>query len=227
MKTTILIMLFLSIILLNGCKDKKQDKTLNLLDSTFTVTPTVTNNYYFAGKYQYQTNKATLEDQATGSTLTINNGEIANKLEKQYLALKLHDGKYVSVQLLGHLTPTNKIGHASTNHLTVTQIISLHPETNTRIPQLTGNYITYVPNNIKPTELFTFSLHPDYTYTFSINNLSANSSRNATGKWFLLNTNEIQFSNNTLANFKNEAFINDDGTQLTFKFSKRIYYKQE
>ena len=227
MKTTILITLVLSITLLHGCKDNAQSKTANLSDSTFAVTPTVTNNYYFAGEYQFQANKATLKDQATGTILIINNGEIATQLEKQYLALKLPDGKRVRVQLLGHLSPANEVEHTSPNHLTVTRIISLHPGTNTRAPQLTGEYITYVPNNIKPTERFTFSLHPDYTYTFRIYNLGVNSSRDAIGKWFLLNENEIQFSNNILTSFTNEAFINDDGTQLTFKLSKRIYYKQE
>lgn len=227
MKTTILITLVLSTTLFQGCKDKAQHETANLSDSTFAATPTVTNNYYFAGEYLFQTNQATLKDQATGTTLTINNGEIASELEKQYLALKLPDGKRVSVQLLGHLSPVNEVEHTSPNHLTITQIISLHPGTNTHAPQLTGEYITYVPNNIKPTERFTFSLHPDYTYTFRIYNLGANFSRDATGKWFLLNENEIQFSNNILTSFTNEAFINDDGTQLTFKLSKRIYYKQE
>lgn len=227
MKTTILITLVLSTTLFQGCKDKAQHETANLSDSTFAATPTVTNNYYFAGEYLFQANKATLKDRATGTTLIINNGEIASELEKQYLALKLPDGKHVSVQLLGHLSPVNEVEHTSPNHLTITQIISLHPGKNTRAPQLTGEYITYVPNNIKPTERFTFSLHPDYTYTFRIYNLGANFSRDATGKWFLLNENEIQFSNNILTSFTNEAFINDDGTQLTFKLSKRIYYKQE
>ena len=227
MKTMILITLLLPMVLLNGCKDKTHDKVSNIPDSTFAATPTVTNNYYFAGEYLFQANKATLKDRATGTTLIINNGEIASELEKQYLALKLPDGKHVSVQLLGHLSPVNEVEHTSPNHLTITQIISLHPGTNTRAPQLTGEYITYVPNNIKPTERFTFSLHPDYTYTISIYNLSANSSRDATGKWFLLNKNEIQFTNNPLTSFTNEAFIHDDGRQLTFKLSKRVYYKQE
>ena len=223
----ILITLLLPMVLLNGCKDKTQDKVSNIPDSTFAATPAITNNYYFAGEYQYQTDKATLKDQATGSTFTINNGEIATQLAEQYLALKLSSGKGVSVQLLGHLSPANDVEHTSMNGLTVTQIIGLHPGTNPRGTHLTGDYITYVPNNIKPTERFTFSLHPDYTYTFSIYNLSANSSRNATGKWFLLNKNEIQFTNNPLTSFTNEAFIHDDGKQLTFKLSKRVYYKQE
>ena len=222
MKTMILITLLLPMVLLNGCKDKPQGKASNMPDSTFAATPAITSNYYFAGEYLYQTDKATLKDQATGSTFTINNGEIATRLAEQYLALKLPTGKGVSAQLLGHLSPTNDVEHTSTNGLTVTQITGLHPGTNPRGARLTGDYITYVPNNIKPTERFTFSLHPDYTYTFSIYNLSANSSRDAIG-----NKNEIQFTNDPLTSFTNEAFINDDGRQLTFKLSKRIYYKQE
>ena len=100
MKTMILITLLLPMVLLNGCKDKTQDKVSNIPDSTFAATPAITNNYYFVGEYQYQTDKATLKDQATGSTFTINNGEIATQLAEQYLALKLPTGKGVSVQLL-------------------------------------------------------------------------------------------------------------------------------
>ena len=80
MKTMILITLLLPMVLLNGCKDKTQGKVSNIPDSTFAATPAITNNYYFAGEYQYQTDKATLKDQATGSTFTINNGEIATQL---------------------------------------------------------------------------------------------------------------------------------------------------
>ena len=60
MKTTILITLVLSTTLFQGCKDKAQHETANLSDSTFAATPTVTNNYYFAGEYLFQANKATL-----------------------------------------------------------------------------------------------------------------------------------------------------------------------
>ena len=148
MKTMILITLLLPMALLNGCKDKTQGKASNIPDSTFAATPAITNNYYFAGEYQYQTDKATLKDQATGSTFTINNGEIATQLAEQYLALKLSSGKGVSVQLLGHLSPANDVEHTSMNGLTVTQIIGLHPGTNPRGTHLTGDYITYVPNNI-------------------------------------------------------------------------------
>ncbi|MFR7812054.1 MAG: hypothetical protein ACLU4N_23990 [Butyricimonas faecihominis] len=93
MKTMILITLLLPMVLLNGCKDKTQGKVSNIPDSTFAATPAITNNYYFAGEYQYQTDKATFKDQATGSTFTINNGEIATQLAEQYLALKLPSGK--------------------------------------------------------------------------------------------------------------------------------------
>ena len=123
MKTMILITLLLPMVLLNGCKDKPQGKASNMPDSTFAATPAITSNYYFAGEYLYQTDKATLKDQATGSTFTINNGEIATRLAEQYLALKLPTGKGVSAQLLGHLSPTNDVEHTSTNGLTVTQII--------------------------------------------------------------------------------------------------------
>ena len=80
MKTMILITLLLPMVLLNGCKDKPQGKASNMPDSTFAATPAITSNYYFAGEYLYQTDKATLKDQATGSTFTINNGEIATRL---------------------------------------------------------------------------------------------------------------------------------------------------
>lgn len=219
--------LFLSIIL-NGCKYTSQNKQTNTPDSTFAITPIITHDYYFAGEYLYQNNKATLQDYATGSILIINKGEIASQLEREYLALKLPSGEKVSVCLYGKITSSHHTGHNSEKYLDITRILRLNPENKTLSPRLlTGDYITYIPNNIKPSERFTFSLHPDYTYTFSIYNLGANSTRNASGTWHLLRDNEIQFTNNSLTNFTNEAFINNDRTQLTFKFSKRIYYKQE
>ena len=97
--------------------------------------------------------------------------------------------------------------------------------TNVVIQRLTGDVTT--PKNRR----FAFTA---LSLTTASSNLAApvvavstNSSRDATGKWFLLNKNEIQFTNNPLTSFTNEAFINDDGRQLTFKLSKRIYYKQE
>ena len=64
MKTMILITLLLPMELLNGYKDKPQGKASNMPDSTFAATPAITSNYYFAGEYLYQTDKATLKDQA-------------------------------------------------------------------------------------------------------------------------------------------------------------------
>ena len=64
MKTMILITLLLPMEHLNGYKDKPQGKTSNIPDSTFAATPAITSNYYFAGEYLYQTDKATLKDQA-------------------------------------------------------------------------------------------------------------------------------------------------------------------
>ena len=60
----ILITLLLPMELLNGYKDKPQGKTSNIPDSTFAATPAITSNYYFAGEYLYQTDKATLKDRA-------------------------------------------------------------------------------------------------------------------------------------------------------------------
>ena len=107
-------------------------------DSTFAATPAITSNYYFAGEYLYQTDKATLKIKLTGSTFCINNGEIATRLAEQYLALKLPTGKGVSVNYSTSLSPTNDVDHTSTNGLTVTQIIGLHPGTNPRGARLTG-----------------------------------------------------------------------------------------
>jgi hypothetical protein len=67
MKTMILITLLLPMVLLNGCKDKPQGKASNMPDSTFAATPAITSNYYFAGEYLYQTDKATLKPQVPRS----------------------------------------------------------------------------------------------------------------------------------------------------------------
>lgn len=228
MKTNMLLILLLPPLLIGGCNNKTKNSPTNTMDSTFAASPISATDYYFAGEYRDYQGNTTLKDYATGITLTIANGEVASRLAREYSALKLSVNETATVQLYGHLIPSNETEPHPASLLSVSRIASLRPRTNTTSPRpLTGDYITYVPNNIKPTERFTFSLHPDYTYTFSIYNLSANSSRTATGTWHLLHDNYIQFTNNPLTNFTNEAFINTDNTELTFKTSKRTYYKQE
>lgn len=228
MNTHVLLALLLPALLIGGCNDKTKNNQSHTIDSTFAATPISATDYYFAGEYRDHQGNAMLKDNATGTILTIGNGELASQLAKEYSALKLPANETAIAQLYGRLTPTDEVEQNPGSVLTITRIVSLQPRTNTTIARpLTGDYITYVPNNIKPSERFTFILHPNYTYTFSIYNLSANSTRSATGTWHLLRNNYIQFTNNPLTNFTSEAFVNNDNTELTFKASKRIYYKQE
>lgn len=228
MNTHVLLTLLLPALLIGGCNNKTKNSQTNTADSTFAAAPISTTDYYFAGEYRNHQGNATLQDNATGTILSISNGELASQLAKEYSALKLPANQTAIAQLYGRLTPTHEVEQNPRSVLVVTRIVSLHPHTNATIARpLTGDYITYVPNNIKPSERFTFTLHPDYSYTFSIYNLSANSTRSATGTWHLLRDNYIQFTNNPLTNFTSEAFVNNDNTELTFKTSKRIYYKQE
>ena len=79
----ILITLLLPMVLLNGCKDKTQGKASNIPDSTFAATPAITSNYYFAGEYLYQTDKATLKDQANRTVHVLTTSRL--HLHVQYL----------------------------------------------------------------------------------------------------------------------------------------------
>ena len=228
MNTHVLLALSLLALVIGGCNNKTKNNQTTTADSTFAAPTISATDYYFAGEYRDHQGNATLKDNATGTILTISNGTLASQLAKEYSTLKLPANETAIARLYGRLTPTDEVEQNPGLILTITRIVSLQPRTNTTIARsLTGDYITYVPNNIKPSERFTFTLHPDYTYTFSIYNLSANNTRSATGTWHLLRDDYIQFTNNPLTNFTSEAFVNNDNTELTFKASKRIYYKQE
>lgn len=224
-------LLFVSIIIvLCGCKNKAKTKEARQpatsVDTVLSAMPTSAADYYFAGEYVLTGKEATLKDCATGKSLSITFGEVAYKVEKEYKALHLPEGTPVYAQFYGYITPNDEVEQIPGQKLIITRAISLNPETKCQASRLlTGSYITYIPNNIKPSERFTFTLYPDYTYRFSILDIAANTTREANGTWYLLKEDYIQFASNPLTNFRSEAFVNYDKMELIFKTSKRVYYR--
>lgn len=232
MKTHLLLStLFCLSYLLIGCKEKVKTEATpvtELTDTSFAATPIDASEYYFAGEYRMNGDKALFMDCATGNTFSIAATPAASELNKKYMTRQLSPNETAFVECYGFLSP-DKSGQAGTNdELVITRNVSLQSDTAcTPDHNLIGDYITYIPNNVKPAERFVFSLHPDYTYTFNIYHLTANNARTATGKWYLLNKGYIQFTSNPLTNFTSEAFVNYNKMELTFKHSKRIYHKTE
>ena len=226
-------LLLISVIfILCGCKNNTQTKgSSQLSTSADTVTgamPEPASDYYFAGEYVLEDKKATLKDCATGKSLAIVFRETSYKVEKEYTALHLPAGTPVYAQFYGHLVPDDEVKQTPSSNLVITRLVSLNPKATCQTSRLlTGSYFTYIPNNIKPSERFTFTLYPDYTYKFSILDIAANTSREASGTWHLLKEDYIQFANNPLTNFHSEAFVNYDKMELIFKTSKRVYYRED
>lgn len=225
-------LLLVSIIfILCGCKNntktKESRQPSTSVDTVLSAMPIPASDYYFAGEYVLEGKKATLKDCATGESLVIAFGETSYKVEKEYTALHLPEGTPVYARFYGYLVPGDEVEQTPSPKLVITRVVSLNPETTCQPSRLlTGSYFTYIPNNIKPSERFTFTLYPDYTYKFSILDIAANTSREANGTWHLLKEDYIQFASNPLTNFRSEAFVNYDKLELIFKNSKRVYYRE-
>lgn len=230
MKTHALLLLSI-IIVFTGCKNKTRTKESRQpstsVDTVLSAMPFASSDYYFAGEYVLEGKKATLKECATGKTFPIVFGEVSYQLEKEYKEIHLPEGTPVYAQVYGYLVPGDDVEQTPDSKLVVTRLTSLNPEATCQDSRLlTGNYITYIPNNIKPSERFTFTLYPDHTYKFSILDIAANTTKEANGTWYLIKEDYIQFASNPLTNFRSEAFVNYDKMELIFKNSKRVYYRE-